>query len=143
MTIFAVFFEPVNGEIELVQEYEDGTLSAVIDADAPVGDSWIDDTTGTANTEEYYIADPTATKVLTLRPVLYDLSTEVLETDGIDIIDFALPTGTVVIFDVTTWTSTAAEHFQMTSTILGNYEISFDPPWPYVPLVLEVQCNAG
>lgn len=143
MTIFAVFFDTTTGIIDLINEYEDGTSSTVIDADAPAGDAWLNDTTSLANIEEYYVANPGSTPVLTLRPVLTLNPSQQLQTDGVDMIDFALPNGTVVVFDETTWTSAGSEHFQMTSTIVGVYTITFDPPFPYMPLVLEVQCNAA
>lgn len=134
--ITAVYFDTTTGRIDQILPFDDGTASATIDGFAVPGTDWLD--LPDANINEDYIDDPSGAPTLTERPVLYETDKVALLPDGTETITFPVPSGTLVDFEDADDYTTAGADFSFTPPGVGEWVIGFDPPWPYVPLLLTV-----
>lgn len=135
-----IFYMTATGEIDFVQEYDDDTttLPGDVDADTPVGDSWIVGD-GEATPEFDYVLSGVQTE----RPVIATDFTLDAVADGTTVLTVAaaMPIGTVVTFEDNDTTLLAVEDVEFVTEIMGPFQIYILPPFPYQPGVFEISAN--
>jgi hypothetical protein len=138
--MMANFYVTATGEIDKQIQYEQGTSASTILLDQAAGHSYILGYNIDMNL--HYISGG----VKTNRPFLYGSTWAYVKNNGgadaDGILQFALPAGTEVFcgeldIDVVS----GAENFTFQTDIVGEWTFSFDPPFPYVPLILTVEAN--
>ena len=127
-----LYYKTATGEIVGSANFEDDVLESEIIADMEVDESYMD---GVADADQEYIIFPSGVPTVTARPTILADRDVSVPADNTISVDIALPTGTVVTYTATDYTSVAGEHFQFKSDgLIGTYEFLIDPPFPYIPV---------
>lgn len=136
-----IFYITATGEIDFVQEYDDDTttLPGDVDADTPVGDSWIVGDGEASPDLDYVLAG-----VQTERPLVASDFTLDTIADGTTVLTIAtsMPIGTVVTYDGTDTTLASIENVEFKTELAGPFEVLISPPFPYQPALFEITANA-
>jgi hypothetical protein len=163
---YIVFYIPETdplypGRIDSIDEFQDGTLDADIDAAAPAGTVWLE---GDADpTKDYILAG-----VVTERPDFGAASEYQIDADGVENTLFTMPDGTLVTHkggvyvagdayvavdgdedgdilgagdDELTF-SMGDTDFVFASERTGEFEFKVEPEFPHLPTVVTVKANA-
>jgi hypothetical protein len=133
-----------EGEIVFISEFEDSDGPTEIAARQPDYTGYLVDATGEVKSATHYV-DTSGTPSIEDRPVITDERDFEIANDGTDEVRISLPAGTVTTFDFDGDDSTnvSAEDFVFTTTILGEWSFSFDPPFPHAPVIIEIASNAS
>jgi len=133
--IDVVYYLTATGEITGTASFEDDTVEADWIAEMDIDESYL---LADASADTDYIV----ANVVTTRPSIVDDEDLNVVADGTITVDIPLPTGTVVTYKGVSTTSVAGEHFQFQSVLAGVFEFAMTAPFPYVPTVLTVTCDA-
>lgn len=134
-----VFYITATGEIDFVDQYDDDIDPLLIDADTPVGDSWLA-VDADAGEDASADLDYVLSGVVTPRPVVADDLTLDAVADGTTVLTIAasMPIGTVVNFDGADTTLASIENVEFKTALAGPFEVIVTPPFPHIPAVFEI-----
>jgi hypothetical protein len=133
--IDVVYYLTATGEITGTASFEDDSVAADWTAEMDVSESYL---LATASADTDYIL----AGAVTTRPVITEDAEVTIDADGTTLVDFVLPTGTVVEFRGVDYTAAGGEHFQFKSVLVGPFEFAMTPPFPYSPMIFRVICDA-
>jgi hypothetical protein len=131
MTTAISVYQTSDGRILYSDEIADGTTPSLGAELAYIA--------GAYDGGEYYVSGGVAA----VRPILVDDGAEyTLMGDGTTTQTIALVSGTKVIHDHTTYTSSGSETLQIRGRIDGDFEFEIIPPFPYQDATITVSIDA-